>query len=136
MGSWTKRTINTALVASSAIQDGLNTQVADQEQAAGSIADLQAKIIAAGTRLSEATQARDQAQGQLASVQKELETWRQQQAQGAQQIQTETQELFRARAETQEAEQRRMAALSEITAHPQAGWRCPSPARWEPPEPP
>src|SRR5215210_3358071 len=85
-----------------------------------SLADLQAKIIAAGTRLSEATQARDQAQGQLASVQKELETWRQQQAQGAQQLQDQMQQLFRARAETQEVEQRRMAALSEITAHPQA----------------
>ena len=43
------------ILALSAIQDGLNTQLADQEQAAGSIADLQAKIIAAGTRLSEAT---------------------------------------------------------------------------------
>src|SRR3954467_6062506 len=108
------------ILALSAIQDGLNTQLADQEQAVGSLADLQAKIIAAGTRLSEATQARDQAQGQLASVQKELETWRQQQAQGAQQLQDQMQQLFRARAETQEVEQRRMAALSEITAHPQA----------------
>src|SRR3954467_8933517 len=101
------------ILALSAIQDGLNTQLADQEQAAGSIADLQAKIIAASTRLSEATQARDQAQGQLASVQKELETWRQQ-AQGAQQLQDLMQQLFRARAETQEVEQRRSAALSEI----------------------
>src|SRR3954454_22361215 len=49
------------ILALSAIQDGLNTQLADQEQAVGSIADLQAKIIAASTRLSEATQARDQA---------------------------------------------------------------------------
>jgi chromosome segregation ATPase len=108
------------ILALSVIQDGLKTQLADQEQAAGSIADLQAKIIAASTRLSEATQARDQAQAQLASVQKELETWRQQQAQGAQQLQDLMQQLFRARAETQEVEQRRMAALSEITAHPQA----------------
>src|SRR3954470_4101186 len=107
------------ILALSAIQGGLNTQLADWEQAVGSIADLQAKIIAAGTRLSEATQARDQAQAQLASVQKELEPW-QQQAQGAQQLQDQMQQLFRARAETQEVEQRRMAALSEITAHPQA----------------
>src|SRR3954471_21530020 len=81
------------ILALSAIQDGLNTQLADQEQAVGSIADLQAKIIAAGTRLSEATQARDQAQAQLASVQKELEPWRQQQAQGAQQLQDLMQQL-------------------------------------------
>src|SRR5690349_21582081 len=57
------------ILALSFIQEGLRTQLAQQEQAAGSIADLQTKIIAAGTRLSEAVQARNQAQAQLAAVQ-------------------------------------------------------------------
>ena len=113
------------ILALSAIQDGLKTQLADQEQAAGSIADLQAKIAAASSRLNEATQARDQAQAQLASVQTELETWRQQQAQGAQQLQDQMQQLSQARTETQEAEQRRSAALNELAAHPQLKVSCP-----------
>jgi chromosome segregation ATPase len=107
------------ILALSANQESVRTQLAQQEQAAGSFADLQAKIIAATVQVSEATQARDQAQGQLTSIQKELETWRQQQAQVAQEIQSTTQELFRARTEAQELEQRRIAALNEITNHPQ-----------------
>jgi chromosome segregation ATPase len=107
------------ILALSANQESLSTQLAQQEQAAGSITDLQAKIIAASTRLNEATQVRDQAQAQLASVQKELETWRQQQAQDAQQLQSLMQQLSQARTETQEAEQRRSAALNELAAHPQ-----------------
>ena len=103
------------ILALSAIQDGLKTQLADQEKATGSLSDLQAQTTAASTRLNEATQARDQAQAQLASVQKELETYLQQQTQLAQQIQAQTQELSRARSEMQDAEQREHGNESGLT---------------------
>ena len=74
------------ILALSVIQDGLKAQLADQEKATGSLTDLQTRIIAASTRLNEAAQARDQAQAQLTPVQTELETWRQQQANAAQQL--------------------------------------------------
>src|SRR5215211_1552217 len=56
------------ILALSANQESLRTQLAQQEQAAGSFADLQAKIMAATVQVSEATQARDQAQAHLVSI--------------------------------------------------------------------
>ena len=47
------------ILALSANEETLRNQIAQLEQSAGSLADLQNKIIAAGTRLSEATQALD-----------------------------------------------------------------------------
>ena len=79
----------------SAGEENLSTQLCQQEQATGLNADLQSKITAVTARLSEVTQARDQAQAQLASVQKELESWRQQQARGAQ-LQIQSQGLSQA----------------------------------------
>src|SRR5215210_4821654 len=102
----------------SASQEGLSAQLAQQEQATGVISDLQNRISAAA-RLSEATQARDQVQAQLASAQAELENQRQQLAQVAQQIQVQTQELSEARTEAPRIEQRQAAALNELAAHSQ-----------------
>ena len=106
------------ILAVTANLDTMKGQLAQQEQTSGSLADLQNRMLAATTRLGEATQSRDQAQAQLASVQKELGTYLQQQTQLAQQIQAQTQELSRAGSETQDAEQRRTAALTDLAAHP------------------
>src|SRR3954464_7297644 len=74
-------------------EESFKTQLAQQQQASGSLADLQTRIPAATDQARQATAARDQAQAELASGQKELEAQRQQQAQVVQQLQAQTQQL-------------------------------------------
>jgi chromosome segregation ATPase len=78
-------------------EEHLTTQRAQKEQVIGSMADLQSKV----ERLSEVAQERDQAQAQLASVQKELERARQHQAQISH-FQTQGQELSQVGAQLQQ----------------------------------
>ena len=68
---------------------------ATKSAAAGAIADLQNNIAAVAAELNETIQARDRAQAQLASTQKELEVWQQKLAQVAQ-LQSEIRELSQA----------------------------------------
>src|SRR4051794_8743716 len=77
------------ILALTAVQDDLKNQLAQQQQAAGSLVDLQNKIMAATSQANQAVAARDEAQARLASVQKELETLRGQQTQVAQQLQSQ-----------------------------------------------
>src|SRR3954466_15560654 len=72
------------ILSATANLDTLKGQLAQQEQTSGSLADLQNAILVANARLGEATQNRDQAQAQLASVQKELDAQLQLQTQAAQ----------------------------------------------------
>src|SRR3954466_2425298 len=90
----------------SANEEIVRNQIAQMEQSAGSLADLQNKIAAATSRYNQATATRDQAQALLASAQKDLEAQRQQQAQASQQFENLMQQLSQARAQTQEVEQR------------------------------
>src|SRR3954449_4542360 len=54
-------------------EESFKTQLAQQQQASGSLADLQTRIAAATDQSRQATATRDQAQAELASGQKELE---------------------------------------------------------------
>ena len=101
-------------------EESFKTQLAQQQQASGSLADLQTRIAAATDRARQATAARDQAQAELASVQKELEAQRQQQAQVVQQLQAQTQQLSQVQGQMQETEQHLAAARNEIATNQQA----------------
>jgi chromosome segregation ATPase len=106
-----------ALVAN---EETLKNQLAQQQQAAGTLADLQNQIAAFTNQSNQARTASDRAQAQLALIQKDLESQRQQQVQVAQQLQDQLQQLSQARAQTQEAEQRFNAARSETESLEQA----------------
>ena len=72
-----QRATRQEVLALSASEESLRTRLAQQGAAAQSIADLQNHIAAVAADLNETIQARDRAQAQLASAQKELEVWQQ-----------------------------------------------------------
>jgi len=72
-----QRAARQEVLALSASEESLKTRLAQQGAAAQSIADLQNNIAAVAADLNETIQARDRAQAQLASAQKELEVWQQ-----------------------------------------------------------
>src|SRR3954462_7975259 len=108
------------ILALSANEEALRSQIAQLEQSAGPLADLQDRIAAATSRYNQAAATREQAQGMLASVQKDLEAQRQQLAQVSQQLKALMQQLSEARVQTQQAEQRIHTARSETESLQQA----------------
>src|SRR3954470_22392485 len=75
------------ILALSANEEVLRNQVAQLDQSAGSLTDLQSRIAQETSRYNQATATHEQAQGLLASVQNDLEAQRQQLAQASQQLQ-------------------------------------------------
>src|SRR3954466_12550529 len=91
------------ILALTANQEALRTELAQQQQATGTLADLQGRITEATSRYNQSVAARDQAQARLAAMQKELDAARQQQAQLAQQLEKGTRQLSPAPAPGQRA---------------------------------
>src|SRR4051794_7647490 len=108
------------ILALSANEDALRSQMAQLDQSAGPLTDLQDRIAAATSRYNQAAATREQAQDMLASVQKDLETQREQLAQASQQLEALMQQLSQARNQTQQAEQRIHTARSETESLQQA----------------
>jgi hypothetical protein len=108
------------ILALSANEEVLRNQIAQLDQSAGPLTDLQSRIAAATSRYNQAAATREQAQDMLASVQKDLEARRQQLAQASQQLETLMQQLSQARNQTQQAEQRIHTARSETESLQQA----------------
>src|SRR3954466_2971805 len=100
-------------------EESFKPQLAQQQQASGSLADLQTRIAATTDQARQATAARDQAQAELASGQKELEAQRRRKAQVVQQLQAQTQQLSQVQGQMQETEQHLPAARNEIATNQQ-----------------
>ncbi len=78
-------------------RQGLTAELAQQRQASGSFSELQARITAGNEQLATANTAAEQAKAQREAVQKDIETRVQQEAQLAQELQTQTQQLSQLR---------------------------------------
>ena len=93
----------------------LRSELESQRRAAGSLADLQARIAAADQTSSQASRARDEAQAQLASVQQNLQAGQQRAAEASRTADAAAQRLGELQRQGQETEQRLAALRGEIT---------------------